>query len=206
MPKILGIVGSPRRNGNTHILVSKILEGAREEGAVVETVFLGELDIQECDGCHACWEGKTCSKKDDMNGLYTKIIESDGIVFGTPVYWYGPTALMKGLVDRFVYFNCPENRARIRGKSAIIAVPLEEENPETAALVVAFFEKCFRYLEMKLAARIIVPGVSGKGEILGKKSRLEEAHKIGRNVAKGMHSLQPLQALFRPANNREKRP
>ena len=90
---ILGVVGSPRKRGNTHTLVSRILEGAAAEGAAAETLFLGDLDIRECDGCHICWKGRQCSKKDDMNKIYPKIIQSDIIVFGTPVYWYGPTAL-----------------------------------------------------------------------------------------------------------------
>jgi len=57
MKRILAVVGSPRRNGNTHILVSKIAEGARANGAVVDELLLGELTIRECDGCHACWKG-----------------------------------------------------------------------------------------------------------------------------------------------------
>ena len=123
MKTILGVVGSPRRNGNTDVLVSHVLKGARAAGAQTETLYLGDLTIQECDGCHACWQGPVCPKRDDMDAVYPKIIASDAIIFGTPVYWYGPTALMKGLIDRFVYFNCPENRVKIRGKSAAIVVP-----------------------------------------------------------------------------------
>ena len=93
MKRILGIAGSPRKNGNTHLLVSKILEGAKEAGASAECLFLEDLNIKECDGCHVCWQGKGCSKKDDMNFIYPKLIESDVIVFGTPVYWYGPIGL-----------------------------------------------------------------------------------------------------------------
>jgi multimeric flavodoxin WrbA len=182
--KILGVAGSPRRNGNTHILVSRILEGAQSEGAVGNILFLDDLDIQECNGCHACWEGKGCSKNDDMNSIYPQIIASDGIVFGTPVYWYGPTALMKGFVDRLVYFNSPENRAKIRGKSALIAVPFEDEDPETAALVVAFFEKSLQYLEINLIGKILVPGVTRKGEIVEKEDCLEEAYNLGRRLAR----------------------
>ena len=118
-----------------------------------------------------------------MNGIYPKIIQSDVIIFGTPLYWYGPTALMKGFIDRFVYFNCPENRAKIKGKSAVIGVPFEEEDPEAAALLVAFFERCFEYLEMNLIGKIIVPGVSGKGEILEKGDRLGEGYELGRGLA-----------------------
>jgi multimeric flavodoxin WrbA len=184
MRKILGIVGSPRRNGNTHILVAEILEGVRSEGAMGDILFLDDLEIQECDGCHACWEGKECSKHDDMNRIYPRIMECDGIIFGTPVYWYGPTALMKGFVDRFVYFNSPENRARIHGKSAVLAVPFEEEDSETAALLVTFFEKSLRYLEMNLIGKIIVPGVTRRGEIIEKEDCLKEAYNLGRRLAR----------------------
>ncbi len=188
--KILGVVGSPRKRGNTHILVSRILDGAEKEGAVTETIFLNDLNIRECDGCHACWKGRQCSKKDDMNKIYTKITGSDIIVFGTPVYWYGPTALMKCFIDRFVYFNCPENRAKIRGKAALIAVPFEEEDPKTARLLVKFFEKSLRYIEMKLIGKILVPGVGSRGDILRKADRLEEGYELGKRAAKYKRNIQ----------------
>jgi multimeric flavodoxin WrbA len=183
MKKVLGIVGSPRKKGNTDILVASILEGAQKEGAKTEVIFLNDLHIAECDGCHVCWKAKPCRKKDDMNRLYPKIIENDVIIFGTPVYWYGPTALMKGFIDRFVYFNCPENRLKIKGKNAVLAIPFEEENPETAMPLVTFFEKSLNYLEMNIVGKVIVPGVTLKGEIVKKKNRIKEAFELGRRVA-----------------------
>jgi multimeric flavodoxin WrbA len=189
MKKFLGVVGSPRKKGNTHILVSRILEGAKKGGASGDLLFLNDLDIQECDGCHVCWKGKPCRKKDDMNRIYPMIIESDVIIFGTPVYWYGPTALMKGFIDRFVYFNCHKNRMKIRGKHAVLAVPFEEESADMAVPLMTFFEKSLQYLEMSLVGKVIVPGVSRKGEILGKEDRLKEAFDLGRTLAKGMQLL-----------------
>jgi len=180
--QILSVVGSPRRNGNTHILVSKIAQGAIENGAVVDELLLGELSITECDGCHACWKGRDCSKTDDMQDLYPKIIASDVIIFGTPVYWYGPTALMKAFIDRFVYFNCPENRKKIQGLSAVIAVPFEEDNPEMASGVVEFFRKSLAYLEIKLLGQIIVPGVGEKGAIRRRDEYLQQAYDLGRTL------------------------
>jgi multimeric flavodoxin WrbA len=182
MKKVLGVCGSPRKNGNTDILVSRILEGAEEAGAKTESIFLKKLKIKECNGCHTCWKGKECSKKDDMNGLYRKIGESDVIIFGTPVYWYGPTAIMKGFVDRFVYFNCPENRKKIRGKSAVLAVPFEEDDIDAATPLVTMFEKSLDYLEMILAGKILAPGVGEKGDILKKVDLLEEAHRLGKDI------------------------
>jgi multimeric flavodoxin WrbA len=181
--RVLGVVGSPRKNGNTHVLVSRILEGAEKQGAAAETIFLNDLKIRECDGCHACWKGKQCSKKDDMRNIYPKIIESDVIVFGTPVYWYGPTALMKCFIDRFVYFNCTENREKIKGKAAVIAVPFEEENPKTADLLIKFFKKSLGYLEMRLICKILVPGVGKRGDILKKIDSLREAYELGKKIA-----------------------
>ena len=182
MKRILGIIGSPRRNGNTHILVSRLLDGAGDAGAQTDTVLLADLTIRECDGCHACWRGRECAKKDDMNQLYPRIAAADVIIFGTPVYWYGPTALMKAFIDRFVYFNCPEHRARIAGKSALLVIPLEETDPGTWAPVVHFFEQCLRYLEMNLDGTLIAPGVGKKGEILKHPEKLEEAYKSGRRL------------------------
>lgn len=186
MQKILAVMGSPRKKGNTHILISKILEGAKSEGVDGEILFLGDLTIRECDGCYRCWQGKECNKNDDMNNIYPRIMESAGIIFGTPVYWYGPTALIKGFIDRFVYFNCAENRAHIRGKPAVLAVPCEEADPAAADLVKAMFEKSLGYLEMDLIGTIIVPGVTRKGEIIKKQGPLEEAYNLGIRLARSI--------------------
>ncbi|MFH1371413.1 MAG: flavodoxin family protein [Planctomycetota bacterium] len=94
MKSILAIVGSPRKGGNTDILVQRVAEGAASKGAQVDMLWLGGLNIRECDGCHICWQRKPCGKPDDMLNIYPKISESDAIIFGTPVYWYGPTALV----------------------------------------------------------------------------------------------------------------
>jgi multimeric flavodoxin WrbA len=184
MKRILGIVGSPRVNGNTHVLTSRVLEGAEAGGAETGLVLLGKRRIVECDGCHRCWRGKQCGKKDDMKSLYRAIIDSDAIVFGTPVYWFGPSALMKALVDRLVYFNCPKNRALIRGKQTAAVIPLEDTDPETFKPVVEFFDRCFRYLEMDFAGTVIAPGVSGRGEILNHPGKLDEAYEMGLKLAR----------------------
>ena len=72
MKKILGVIGSPRKKGNTHVLVSQILSGAESQGFVQDQVFLNDLHIEECIGCHACWKIGSCVKQDDMNILYQK--------------------------------------------------------------------------------------------------------------------------------------
>jgi multimeric flavodoxin WrbA len=185
MENILAVVGSPRKRGNTDILVTEIVAGAQAGGARVETIHLGDVHIRECNGCHACWQGRPCGKNDYMRVLYPRIAASDTIVFGTPVYWFGPTALMKAFIDRFVYFNCAANRAMVRGKRAAVAVVLEEDREETWRPVVEFFEKSLAYLEMELAETIVVPGVGEKGAIRQQPQRLEEAFALGARLAGG---------------------
>jgi len=183
MTEILAVVGSPRRGGNTDLLVSKIAEGAGTAGAGVEVIRLGELQIRECDGCHACWRGGPCSKQDDMAALYPKIAAAAVVVFATPVYWYGPTALMKAFIDRFVYFNCEANRPMVRGKRAAVAIVLEETHEATWRPVVEFFARAFAYLEMQPAGTIVVPGVGSRGEILRRPEQLEQARRLGAELA-----------------------
>ena len=180
--RVLGVVGSPRVNGNTHLLVRAALAGATSAGGRAQTVLLGKRTIRECDGCHACWKGRPCSKDDDMIALYRQIAAAEALIFGTPVYWYGPTALMKAFVDRFVYFNCPANRPKVAGKRAAIVVPFEEQNPAAADLVVAFFERSLRYLQMELVGRLIAPGVRCRGEVADRPGLLEEARALGRRL------------------------
>ncbi len=183
--RVLGIVGSPRKYGNTHLLVESILRGAGDGGAETEILFLRDKTIGECTGCHLCWNEGYCCQDDDMPEIFQKIAESDVIVFGTPVYWYGPTALMKAMIDRFVYFNCEENRPKIQGKAALLAIPFEEDNPDTASLLVTFFEKCLAYLGMDLAGFVLAPGVTRRGEIGERKEYLDEGYELGRGSVAG---------------------
>lgn len=184
MKKILGIVGSPRRNGNTHILVSRILRAARAAGAKTEIIFLRDLNILPCDGCHACWKGRqVCSKADDMRALYPKIMESDAMVLGTPVYWFGPTAIMKSFLDRFTYFSCPSHRESIRNKPAVLAVPFADRAYATSALVVELFAKSLDYLEMRLIDQVLAPGVTERGEVRTRKRVMEKCAKLGQRLA-----------------------
>lgn len=187
MKQILGVVGSPRINGNTHVLVTKILEGAKQAGAKVDIIFLNNLNIKECDGCHTCLNGKQCNKNDDMINVYPKIIESDVIIFGTPVYWFGPTGLIKLFLDRFVFFNSPDNRKKIKNKSVVIVVPFEEDNFETVAPLISIFEKSFQYLEMSLVEKLIVPSVTKRGEVSEKKGIMKNAFKLGERLASRIH-------------------
>ena len=108
--KALGLVGSPRKGGNTDILVSAVLYGAGASNYEIEKVFLYDADILPCVDCRKCKKGVfQCVLKDDMKLLYPKLEKAEVIIFGTPLYWYGPSAKMKLTVDRLRPFIASKN-------------------------------------------------------------------------------------------------
>lgn len=117
-----------------------------------------------------------------MRPLYPRIAAADLLILATPVYWYAPTALMKAFIDRFVYFNCPENRPQVQGKKVLVAVVLEEDKETTWRPVIQFFDQCLAYLEMECVGRIIVPGVGSAGAIRQKPDHLNEGFELGRTA------------------------
>ena len=179
---VLGVNGSPRLGGNTDVLLTAALEAAAAAGAQTDLVQLGGLSIAECDGCHACWGGADCVKQDDMNVLYERIAQADAILFGTPVYWYGVTGLMKLLLDRMVYFNCPEHRVLVRGKRAGVIVPHEEEDRTMADGVFEMFRKSLAYLEMEFVQNLAVGGVTHRGEVAQRAPAVAAARELGREL------------------------
>jgi multimeric flavodoxin WrbA len=100
--KILGLSFSPREQGNTELLLEKAFEGARQLGADTELYRVGGKNISPCDGCGSCFKTAECHIQDDMQELYKKMLEADGIIFGTPVYFYNMTAQGKTAIDRTI--------------------------------------------------------------------------------------------------------
>lgn len=102
--EILGTVCSPRTHGNTETLVQALLAKAQEEGAEIELVTLAGKTISPCDACESCRKTGKCHIKDDMQDIYTKRLEADGIIFSSPVYYWSVSAQAKALIDRTYAF------------------------------------------------------------------------------------------------------
>jgi len=100
--KILGLSFSPREQGNTELLLEHVFSGAKQLGAETELFRVAGKDIRPCDGCGSCFKSKECHIQDDMQELYVKMLDADGIVFGTPVYFYNMTAQGKAAIDRTI--------------------------------------------------------------------------------------------------------
>ena len=99
--KILGINGSPRGSkSQTLILVNEVLEGAKASGSDVELVDVCKLRINYCNACDVCYAKGKCIHDDDFEGLYRKMLDSDGLILASPVYFRSFTAQLKTLIDR----------------------------------------------------------------------------------------------------------
>lgn len=103
--KILGVVGSKRKNGNTATLVLKALEAAKNEGVDTEIIYLGDYAIADCHGCEGCQDAFACVIDDDMQEIYPRLLEADAIILGSPTYFYNMSADMKALIDRCYCFE-----------------------------------------------------------------------------------------------------
>jgi multimeric flavodoxin WrbA len=108
--KVLGILGSPRQSGNTEILLNVTLSAAKQAGADTELIRLSKMNIKWCDGCNACRKTGECHIKDDMQDLYSKLLEANGIVFATPVYTWTMSGQMKVFLDRTYALSFPVSR------------------------------------------------------------------------------------------------
>jgi multimeric flavodoxin WrbA len=181
--KMLAVVGSPRKRGNTDMLVDEVIRGARQAGSAVEKVFLADLKIEPCDGCDACRKSPQCVHRDDMTALYDSMLESDVWVLGTPVYWWGPSAQLKAFIDRW-YMLGRESYRPLQGKRAALVATFADDDPRTARHVLGMLEDAFDYLEMSFEDQLLVTA-GDRGEVASNRDALERARALGRKLASG---------------------
>lgn len=177
---VLGIVGSPRKDGNTAILVDEVLSGAEEAAAQTEKVSLNELHIAPCQNCNACQKLGTCRQKDDMQSLLEQMRHSQGWVLGTPVYWWGPTAQFKLFLDRWY----GARQMEFREHKAILVIPLGGGVPSYARHTVGILTNTLNYVGTDLIDTILAPGSNRKGVVKERPDLMSRAHKMGQKFAK----------------------
>jgi multimeric flavodoxin WrbA len=178
--RVVGIVGSPRKGGNTDIMIDEILKGAEEAGAEIEKVMLTDFEIMPCKACDACRENGKCIQKDDLAELLGKLDASGVWVFGTPVYWWGPSAQLKALLDRWYSKTGTEELMEFfKGRRVILAAPMGDSNPKTGRHLVGMFEDAMAFIGSSLFGTLLAPGAYNKGDVKGHTEVMEEARRLG---------------------------
>lgn len=174
--KILGIVGSPRKKGNTNLLVEEVLKGAEAAGAEKKLINLYDYEIRPCVACDGCMETKKCVVDDGMTRIQGLLEDADVIVFGTPVYWWGPSAQFKAFMDR--WYN-PGVREKIAGKKVIIGISMGDGEPATAAHTAGMLNDALDYIGTDIVATVIAMNNYNLGDILKDDDVMEKAYKAG---------------------------
>ena len=175
---ILILSGSPRKDGNTDLLVDAFVKGALQKHHV-EVVFVRNHRVNPCMGCNACFmsKGNFCVQKDDMVIIYEKMAHADILVIASPVYFYGLSAQMKAVIDRF--HNPIRDTFHIK-KTALLLVGAATI-PELFDSIVTQYQLCLNFFKMEDAGRVLVRGVKDKGDIKDNEA-LNESFLLGKNI------------------------
>jgi len=119
--KVVGFAGSPRKDGNTDVLLQQVLDGAAEAGASTEKLYINDMNFKGCQGCGYCKMNDTCKLKDEMVEAYDMIKSADALVFASPIYFSQMTGQMRLFLDRFYALVNSDHTSRIdAGKKTVI--------------------------------------------------------------------------------------
>ncbi len=186
--KVVGISGSPRRGGNTEMLLDKVLEGAIGAGASVSKVILNDIDFKGCQECGTCAPDGICKVKDEMQPVYEKIREADLIVIASPIFFGTISGQLKAMIDRFHAswvrkYILKRREAGKPRKGIFLSVSGADkiEFFENAKRIVKMF---FNTLGIEYAGELFCGGLEGKGAVNQKKEALDRAFELGAASAK----------------------
>ncbi len=188
--KILGIMGSPRKRGNTDLLLDETLRGAKSQGADVEKLIVSELDISPCREIYGCLRDGNCVIDDDMNQVYVKLMEADHIILASPMFFYGLTSQVKALIDRcqalwvrkHILKQIPPRTTERKGIFISVGSTRGKRLFDGAIMTLKYF---FDAIDAHYSAELLVRGVEKKGEIKKHPTALSEAFQIGKGLVQG---------------------
>jgi multimeric flavodoxin WrbA len=183
--RVLILAASPRKKGNSTILASEAADGVKAVGGEADLVLIAGLKIAPCNACDACITKPEvgCVIKDDMQPLYPKINDAQGIIFSTPVYWFNMSAQMKLLIDR-TYAIQGNGHWALTGKDVGVILTYGDRDVFAAGGVNAL--RCFQDICAYVKANLVgtVYGTaSDEGDVQTNKRLLREAYDLGKKLA-----------------------
>ena len=175
---ILVLTGSPRRNGNSAHLAEQFIKGAQESGHNVFRFDCAMHDVHPCRACNACGMDGPCVLKDDFGIIRQRIIDADMVVFATPMYYFGISAQMKRVIDRFYAIN-----GRIKGhaKKAAFIMTYADTSTKEAEPMLMHYRTLMDYLGWQSVGEVVAPGVWTEGSVKDTKYA-EQAYELGKRV------------------------
>jgi multimeric flavodoxin WrbA len=187
--KVLGLFGSPRKGGNTDLLLDEALKGAAAEGATVEGIHLSDCRITPCRECLNCFKDGACVIADEMQRIYPRLLEADIVILASPIFFYGITGWAKAMVDRvqalwarkYVLFDPALGKEGIKRKGFFISVggTKGQRMFEGSVLTVRYFFDAFN---AEYTGDLLFREVDGCGDILKNPEALPQAFGAGRKL------------------------
>ena len=191
--KVLGIYGSPRKGGNTDLLLDQILEGAQAAGAEVASIYARKLKISGCIECGSCDDTGECAVHDDMDTVYPLLQEADVIFLASPNFFYNVTAQVKLLIDRSqamwskkLLEKTPEQRRKYdSGKGYLICVGATKGKNLFVGveLTARYF---FDALDMSYEGGLLIDRIEEKGAILKHPDAMARGFDLGKRAVESM--------------------
>ncbi|MGN0585563.1 MAG: flavodoxin family protein [Ruminococcus sp.] len=178
MSRIIILSGSPRKGGNTDLLVQAFAEGAGRNNEV-EIISVTDYKVNPCTGCNSCFErsGNKCFQNDDMTKIYEKLKYADVIVTASPVYFYGISSQLKAVIDRL---HTPLRNEFIVKKLAMILVGAASL-PELFDSIKIQYQLVLNYFHLEDAGMVLVRGAKEKGDVRNTNG-LKEAYELGLKI------------------------
>lgn len=174
---ILVLTGSPRKNGNSIFLAEEFMRGAREAGHRVFHFDAAKANVHPCIACNACGMDGPCVFKDDFETVRRQIIPADMVVFATPMYYFGISAQLKAVIDRFYAIN---GKIHVPKKAALLMTYANTAAGQ-AQPIASHYDTLLDYLGWSDSGRVIAPGVWTAGSI--KSTRYPQmAYELGKNA------------------------
>ena len=191
--KVLGLFGSPRRGGNTELLLEEALKGAESEGAEVERIYLTDYSITPCKECHGCDQTGHCVILDDMQKIYPNLLEADIIILASPIFFYGVTAWAKALIDRgqplwarkYLLKDPSLGKDGRKRKGFFISVGATK-GPKVFEGAIQTVKYFFDVLNAEYMGELVFRGVEAKDDILKRQGALEQAFEAGRRLVSAL--------------------
>ena len=188
--KILVVLGSPRKKGNSQTLVEKVVEGIEESiSCHVESVYLhGLKDLNPCMGCGGCEKTGMCVIKDDMIELYDKIDAADLHFLVTPVYFYGPSAQIKIFIDRCQArwsrkYLLKERVRQDDNRRGYLLATAATKGPKVFDACILVAKSYFDTVDIDYGGELVVRSVDERGALKNSEEELARAIQFGRDIA-----------------------
>ena len=175
---ILILEGSPNRHGSSNLLADEFIRGAREAGHTVSVIDAAHADLHPCTGCVRCGYEGPCVQKDDMETFQGQILRAEMLVFVTPLYYYGMSAQLKTLVDRFCAINSSITRRHM--KSALLSAAWNADD-WTYEAQAAHYRTLVRYLDLDDQGMVLGAGC-GTPAMTARSRYPKQAYALGRQL------------------------